>query len=185
MKALVIGGTGFLGGAIVEAVLNSGYSVDVLTRQELGSSQEGLRFITGDRYKALDLPQTYDFIFDTCGFEPEGIQNILKRINKDQLKKYVFISSVSVYSDYSTPKLSESTRLVGAKKEDLDLASGIPHSERTSAYSYGGSYGPLKRECEKILELELGCKAVLLRAGLLVGKGDYTDRFTWWVRRID
>ncbi len=51
MKALVIGGTGFLGGAIVEAALRGGFVVDVLTRQQLNSDNQFLNYICGDRYK--------------------------------------------------------------------------------------------------------------------------------------
>ena len=31
----------------------------------------------------------------------------------------------------------------------------------------------------------MGNRATALRIGLIVGAGDYTDRLTWWVRRID
>jgi 2'-hydroxyisoflavone reductase len=43
----------------------------------------------------------------------------------------------------------------------------------------------MKRACEIAAVERLGVCATALRVGLLVGAGDYTDRLTWWVRRID
>jgi 2'-hydroxyisoflavone reductase len=51
--------------------------------------------------------------------------------------------------------------------------------------AYADAYGALKRSAELAAEARLGEGALLLRVGLLVGAGDYMDRFPWWVRRID
>lgn len=186
MRVLVIGGTGFLGGAIAEAASQEGFFVDILTRQTKQSHQPNVRYITGDRYGYLgDLEESYDVIFDTCGFEPEAFSLLFKTVDVNALKKYVFISSTSVYDDYSTPKINENIELDGATEKDFSLVRRLPFSERTSAFSFADSYGNLKRECETHLVSTLGDKAVIFRAGLLVGVGDYTDRLTWWVRRID
>ena len=186
MRVLVIGGTGFLGGAITQAALNDGYDVDVLSRRQLKSVHPRLTYLIGDRYSSLPLlDKTYDFVFDTCAFEPEAIQVLLDNLELEQLSRYVFISSASVYEDYSFPRISEKEDLHGASSKDLELAQSLSVSERTSALSYGYSYGPLKRECEILLEKELGDKTTILRCGLLVGAGDYSDRLTWWVRRLD
>lgn len=185
MKALVMGGTGFLGGAITQAALRSGMTVDVLTRQVRESNEPNLRYVQGERYEPLAIDADYEFIFDTCAFEPEAFDQVLKVIDKQYLKKYVFISSASVYGDYSTPNITESAPVIDATTKDFELIASIPANERTSAMRFAESYGPLKRACEKALEAQLGGKAVSLRAGILVGAGDYTDRLTWWVRRID
>lgn len=187
MKALIVGGTGFLGSAITKNALLNGFEVNVLTRKNIASNDHKLTYIQGDRYDKHpgNVKRTYDVIFDTCGFEPNAISSVLDKIDTASLKKYVFISSASVYGDYSKPQLSEGVDLKGACEKDLETANSLPLSKRTSAMSFGDSYGPLKRECEILLTEILGDKAILLRSGLLVGAGDYTDRLTWWVRRVD
>ncbi|TBR37509.1 epimerase [Marinomonas agarivorans] len=186
MKVLVLGGTGFLGGAITQAALTKGFDVDVVTRQSKRSENPKLTYLLGDRYDDLSsLNHSYDLIFDTCAYETNAIKAVLARINLESLERYVFISSTSAYQEYHVPKLSEEKEVNGASQQDLDLANSLPNSKKTSAYSYGSSYGPLKRECEIFLEKSLGNKAIMLRSGLLVGAGDYSDRLTWWVRRVD
>ena len=186
MRALIVGGTGFLGGAITERVLSEGFDVDVLTRQSLVSEQPNLSYLKGDRYE--DFPKllhTYDYVFDTCAYEPKAIEFLLSRLDLESLKRYTFISTVSVYDEYSVPGISEDKAIKEASQTDLDLVRSLSNSKKTSAFYYGNSYGPLKRECEIILERKLKEKSIILRSGLLVGAGDYTDRLTWWVRRLD
>ena len=65
------------------------------------------------------------------------------------------------------------------------MARDLPSDRRASADDYGDAYGPLKREAELAALERLGERAFILRSGLLVGAGDYTDRLTYWVRRID
>lgn len=186
MRVLVLGGTGFLGGAITNAALEKGFDVDVVTRHSKKSLNPKLTYLLGDRYDDLSfLKRSYDFVFDTCAFEPHAIKVVIEKLDLESLKRYVFISSASVYEEYNEPKLSEENELPGASEKDLDLASSLPNSKKTSAFSFGDSYGPLKRECEILLEKSLGRRSIILRSGLLVGAGDYTDRLTWWVRRID
>jgi 2'-hydroxyisoflavone reductase len=186
MRALVIGGTGFLGGAITNRVLDEGFEVDVLTRQSLVSGHPRLSYLRGDRYKSFpDVLRNYDFVFDTCAFEPEALKSVVSHLDLECLKQYIFISSASVYEEYKVPGLSEEKDLKGASQSDYELVKSLPNTKKTSAFSYGDSYGRLKRECELFLERHLNEKAIILRSGLLVGAGDYTDRLTWWVRRLD
>ena len=46
------------------------------------------------------------------------------------------------------------------------------------------TYGPLKAECDRIVQMELGDAATIVRPSYIVGPGDSTDRFTYWVDRI-
>ncbi|MGI9492864.1 MAG: NAD-dependent epimerase/dehydratase family protein [Geminicoccaceae bacterium] len=187
MKSLVVGGTGFLGGAIAEAALEAGHDVTVLSRgrAQRALSQE-LRMLQGDRFGDLKVlaGERFDLVFDTCGYTPDAVEQLLQVVGS-KLKRYIFISSISVYCDYSKPHLSETDPVPTATNADFDVARTVSIEQRASAASYGRSYGPLKRACEIVAQDRLGDRAILLRAGLLVGKGDYTDRLTWWVRRID
>src|SRR4029453_13854665 len=48
----------------------------------------------------------------------------------------------------------------------------------------GESYGPLKALCEQAVEQALPGRTLVIRPGLIVGPHDYSDRFTYWVRRV-
>jgi 2'-hydroxyisoflavone reductase len=48
----------------------------------------------------------------------------------------------------------------------------------------GATYGALKALCEREVEARFPGRALQVRAGLIVGPHDPTDRFTWWVRRV-
>ena len=67
----------------------------------------------------------------------------------------------------------------------LEMARALPPEQRSSAASFAKAYGPLKRECELVALERLRERALIMRSGLLVGAGDYTDRLTSWVRRVD
>ena len=45
-------------------------------------------------------------------------------------------------------------------------------------------YGALKAACERVVEEVFADRSALVRAGLIVGPFDPTDRFTYWPRRI-
>lgn len=46
------------------------------------------------------------------------------------------------------------------------------------------TYGPLKAECDRIAREVLGSTCTVVRPSYIVGPGDTTDRFTYWVDRI-
>ena len=187
MKALVVGGTGFLGGAIVEAAMAAGCAVAVLSRGETARTlPQGVRVLQGDRHGDLAVltGERFDLVFDTCAYTPEAVERLLQVVGPG-LRRYLFVSSTSVYRDYSKAHLSETDPVPTATKADLDLARSLPPEQRSSAVALGQPYGPLKRACEIIAQEMLGEQAILLRSGLLVGAGDASDRLTWWVRRID
>lgn len=187
MKALVVGGTGFLGGAIVEAAVAAGCKVAVLSRGETARSlPEGVQVLQGDRHDDLAVltDERFDLVFDTCAYAPEAVERLLQVVGPG-LRRYLFVSSVSVYGDYSKPLLCETDPVPTAGEADYELARGLPAEQRSDAVAYAPSYGPLKRACEVVAQERLGERAILLRSGLLVGAGDTSDRLTWWVRRID
>ena len=187
MKSLVVGGTGFLGGAIAEAALGAGHDVAVLSRGKTRRAlSEGICVLRGDRHGELEVlaDARFDLVFDTCGYTPEVVEGLLDVVGAD-LRRYVFVSSISVYGDYSKPRLSEIDPAPTAGEADLEVARNLPAAQRTDAMAYGRSYGPLKRACEIAARERLGERAIVLRLGLLVGIGDDTDRLTWWLRRID
>jgi len=191
MNCLIVGGTGFLGGAIADAAVAAGHDVTVLSRGQtargtLQDSLSNVETIHADRYGGLSelKGRTFEWIFDSCAYTPDAVSKLLNAAG-NELKRYVFISSISVYGSFIKRGITEADAAPYATSEDFAIASRVPDAKRTSAFSYGSSYGPLKRASEITAQEQLGDRATALRVGLLAGAGDYTDRLTWWVRRID
>jgi 2'-hydroxyisoflavone reductase len=186
LDLLVIGGGVFLGRAVVEAALRDGHRVTVFNRgRSSPAPQAGVEHLVGDRCADLAAlrGRRWDAVVDTCAFTPDVAASLLDVI-EGSIGRYVFVSSISAYADFSRPP-DEDSPTRSASGEELAMARSIPDERRGNASSYGKAYGPLKRSCEEMAEGRLGDRAIVVRAGVLVGPGDYTDRFTYWVRRID
>ena len=64
--------------------------------------------IRGDRERDLDqLTGTWDAVIDTCGYFPRIVRLSAEAL-KDKVERYVFISSISVYSAFSKIGINES-----------------------------------------------------------------------------
>ncbi len=173
MKLLIIGGTGFLGRHIVQAALASGHEVTLFNRgytdPDLFLDIESLR---GDRNENLSLLQGryWDAVIDTCGRLPRQVRR-LATLLADTAGHYTFISSVSVYADFSRPGIDEHypvAQLEGASPEEF-----TPEA-----------YGALKALCEQEAEAAMPGRVLNVRPGLIVGPYDTTDRFTYWPHRV-
>ncbi len=172
MKLLILGGTRFLGRHLVDSALARGHEVMLFNR---GKSNPDLfpqvQTIHGDRETDLDqlAGHRWDAVIDTCGYVPRIV-----RLSADALKasvsQYVFISSISVYADFSRIGIDENDA-VGALREETEEITGE-------------SYGPLKALCEQAVQDVFGARALIVRPGLIVGPHDPTDRFTYWPVRI-
>jgi 2'-hydroxyisoflavone reductase len=188
MNVLVVGGTGFLGGAVADAALKAGHRVAIFTRGQTVNPAVGAGFetIVGDRHSDLSAlrGRSFDLVVDTCAFAPDAVAGLLDALSPN-IGRYALVTSASVYADFAKPGLTEQAPTSRAAPEQLELARSLPPERRSSAASYGTAYGPLKRECELVALERLGDRSLILRSGLLVGAGDYTDRLTYWVRRAD
>ena len=173
MKLLVIGGTKFLGRAIAAEALARGHELTLFNRGEtnpgLFSGAEELR---GDRNKDLSALErrTWDAVIDPSGYTPAAVRATAEALRDSG--RYVFVSSVSVYADFSRGPTEESP---------LAELGDLPVDELSSDYS---NYGPLKALAEEEARRVFGDRALVLRPGLIVGPNDPTGRFTYWARRL-
>lgn len=186
MRVLVVGGTGFLGGAVTAAALSAGHEVSVFTRGKAENMSPGVSALVGDRNSDLSAlrGKRFDLVIDTCAYTPRSVSLLLDAL-ADDIGRYALVSSSSVYPDCSEPGVDEQGLAPSANAEQLALADAVQLDKQSDAASYGEAYGPLKRSAEEVAIALLGERALILRSGLLVGAGDYTDRMTWWVRRVD
>lgn len=173
MEILVLGGTRFVGRAIVEVAAAREHSVTLFHRGRSGADLfPDLEHVIGDRDGGLDAlaGRRFDAVIDTCGYVPRIVRASCEAL-RDATDHYAFISTLSVYADKSAPGQDESSTL--ATLED-------PTVETIDAATYGG----LKVLCEEVVEEVFGARAFLPRPGVLVGPHDPTDRFTSWPVRI-
>ncbi|UCC53868.1 MAG: NAD-dependent epimerase/dehydratase family protein [Anaerolineaceae bacterium] len=173
MKLLILGGTRFLGRAIVAAALARGHRVTLFNRgQSNPELYSELELLQGDRDGGLDVlrDRRWDAVIDTCGYVPRPVRDSAKLL-ADVVDHYTFISTISVYAEPVKPGTDEDSAL--AHIEDSSV-------EEVTAETYG----PLKVLCEQAVDEEMNGRALLVRAGLLVGPFDQSDRFTYWPYRV-
>jgi 2'-hydroxyisoflavone reductase len=171
MKLLVLGGTKFLGRHAVAAALAARHEVTIFTRGQTNPELfPEVEHLTGNRDGELDAlrGRAFDGVVDTSGYVPRIVRQSAELL-RDRVSRYVFVSSISVYADFSQP-VTESTAVA-------ELAD--PTSEAVME-----DYGALKAACERVIEETYGDRSARVRAGLIVGPYDPTDRFTYWPRRI-
>jgi 2'-hydroxyisoflavone reductase len=171
VKLLVLGGTKFLGRHAVDAALAGGHEVTIFTRGQTNPELfPEVEHLQGDRDGDLAALEgrTWDGVVDTSGYVPRVVRQSAALL-RDTVDRYVFVSSISVYDDFSRP-IDESTAVAQL---------GDPATEEITEH-----YGALKAACETVIEEVFGDRAANVRAGLIVGPYDPTDRFTYWPRRI-
>ena len=171
MKALVLGGTVFLGRHIVDALVAGGHEVTLFNR---GQSNPGLfpqlETILGDRTKDLSplADRRWDAVIDVAAYFPRVVRDSATLIDAGH---YTFISTISVFADFNKHGIDEDGPLAGVddpEREDLG----------------DNRYGGLKALCEEEAVRAHEGAALIIRPGLIVGPHDPTDRFTYWPARV-
>jgi 2'-hydroxyisoflavone reductase len=173
MNILIIGGTRFLGKALVEAAARRGHTITLFNRGQ--SNPEWFPNITkihGDRNQDLSAlaGARWDAVIDTSAYFPRQVRSLLDVIG-GKIGHYTFVSSISVYADFSLPGLSEDSAVATIADPGIEEVNGE-------------TYGALKALCEQTAENTFPGGVLSLRPGLIVGPFDPTDRFTYWPVRI-
>ncbi len=172
MRLLVLGGTRFVGRALVEAALAGGHVVSLFHRGQTGAELfPQAEHLTGDRDGALDALQArvWDACVDVSGYLPRIVRDSAQLL-RDAVGRYVFVSSISAYANLAVPGLTESSPLA-----ELD--------DPTVEEIDGRTYGALKALCERVVEDVFGERSALVRPGIVAGPHDPTGRFTYWAVR--
>jgi 2'-hydroxyisoflavone reductase len=187
-RLLVLGGTRFLGPAIVDHALAQGWQVTLYNR---GISNPelypDLDKRVGDRdtgdYSALDQGE-WDVVVDTSCYVPQHARAAATAL-KDKVGHYVLISTISVYD-----ALNGGASPSGPIDEDTQLSTmdnEVAESFMTIGSAFEGGmnfYGPLKALCERAVEAVMPGRTTSLRPGVIAGPDDPSDRFTYWVARV-
>ncbi len=173
MRILVLGGTSFVGRAVVQEALDSGAEVTLFNRGRSGADLfPDARRRVGDRdtgdYASL-RGGDWDAVVDVSAYVARHVGQVMDILG-DRVGRYVFISSHAVYvQDGVAPGSDESTPL----REPLHDADVLTND----------TYGPCKVACEDEVLARYGQRATIVRPGKVAGPYDSQETFTYWVRR--
>ncbi|TDD52369.1 reductase [Nonomuraea terrae] len=169
MRVLVLGGTEFVGRAVVEEARAMGWQVTTFNR---GSHKPpaGVTALRGDRslpggLAALEHGE-WDVVVDTWSWAPSAVRDSAALL-ADRAGHYVYVSSRSVYADGAGFGADESAPVVAASPDDGD-----------------GDYAKNKAGAELGAVAAFGGRALLARAGLVLGPYENIGRLPWWLNRI-
>jgi 2'-hydroxyisoflavone reductase len=168
MRILVLGGTVFLSRAVAAEAVARGHEVTCAARGRSGSVPDGARLVEVDRTQALPDLGPQDAVVDVARL-PSWVR---AGVAAYPGAHWVFVSTVSVYADESTPGGRPGTLpLLEAQPEDGDPAESPQ------------AYGAMKVACEQLVQAG-AASATIVRPGLIVGPEDPTGRFSYWPHRL-
>lgn len=180
LRFLILGGTGFIGPAQVEYALARGHTVTLFNR---GRTNPGLfpdvEKLIGDRnardgYAALAGDRRWDVVIDNPTTLPRWVSGAADAL-AGRTGHYLFVSTISVFRDYSAPGIDEDGPLHAPGNPLAEAMGQAPDTQ----------YGPLKVRSELIAKERFGANVTIVRPGLIVGPGDLSDRFSYWPVRIE
>ncbi|MFF9766380.1 NAD-dependent epimerase/dehydratase family protein [Streptomyces sp. NPDC014636] len=172
MRLLVLGGTEFVGRAVVEAALGRGWEVTVFHRGR-HRPPPGVRSLHGDRTAPGGLAALaadggeWDAVADTWSAAPRAVHEAA-RLLRGRAGRYAYVSSRSVYA-WPWPR---------GGAQDAALVEGAADAEATD-------YARDKRGGELAAVGAFGAaRSLLVRAGLILGPYENVGRLPWWLTRI-
>lgn len=165
-RILILGGTGWLGTVLARCLVASGHAVTCLARGEAGSVPPGVTFVRADRR----APGAYDAVAATpwdrvveLAYESPLVEGTLDALAATA-RHWTLVSTVSVYEGNDVPGADEDAPLVTPTDPE--------------------NYAHAKAAAEQRTREAVGEGLLLARPGLIVGPGDPSDRFSYWVARM-
>jgi nucleoside-diphosphate-sugar epimerase len=167
---LVLGGSGFVGPAVVREGLARGFAVTTFHRSATGPTHPDVHTIRGDRLDPASLAplraSNWDLVVDTWSAAPRAVRDSARALS-ERAARYLYISSESVYRPPPPRRADEASPTV----------EGDPNAEATA-------YAEDKRGGEVAVEQAFGDRALLARSGLILGPYEDVGRLTWWLGRM-
>ncbi|WP_062353344.1 NAD-dependent epimerase/dehydratase family protein [Herbidospora yilanensis] len=173
MRILVIGGSVFLGRAVVEEALARGHDVTMFNRGVSRADRPDVESVHGDRENHDHLVRLvdgreWDAVVDVCGYTPAKVLDGVRVLN-GHASHYTFISSISAYKGFPGE--------IGVNEESEQFP-GDPEATE-------GDYGPLKSGCELAVSENFEGGTLIVQPGLILGPHENVGRLPWWLTRIE
>ncbi len=174
MRVLVLGGTIFVGRHVVETALARGDDVTIFHRgRHAAAVHPDVERLVGDRDGDLSAfaGREWDAVVDTSGYFPRHVRASAEAL-AGRVGHYAFVSTGSVYADHSRGRTMEEAPV-------HEVPEGAPEELSTPEL-----YGGFKALAERAAEAALPGRVLNVRAGIVAGPYDPTNRFTYWVTRL-
>ncbi|MFH8369458.1 NAD-dependent epimerase/dehydratase family protein [Streptomyces sp. NPDC018031] len=169
MRLLMLGGTEFVGRSATEEALARGWEVTVFHRGR-HAPPAGAAALHGDRTTGAGLRAlaegSWDVVVDTWSGDPGAVRDAARALD-GRVGRYVYVSSRSVYRYPAPAGLDEDGPLVDPPAPGGEVA-----------------YPEAKLGGELAATEVFGDRALLARAGLIIGPGENIGRLPWWLSRI-
>ncbi|QYX80628.1 NAD-dependent epimerase/dehydratase family protein [Streptomyces akebiae] len=181
MRLLILGGTEFVGRAVVESARARGWEVTVFHRGR-HAPPAGVRSLLGDRTAPDGLAALveavstgsgsggggWDVVVDTWSAAPRAVRDAA-RLLADRVERHVYVSSCSVYAWPPAAGYDERAPLVegaSADAEQTDYARDKRGGELAAVEAFGAD------------------RSLLVRSGLILGPYENIGRLPWWLNRV-
>ena len=167
MELLVLGGTRFVGRAVVLDALARGWTVTALNRGVSGPLPASVGQLTADRTDPTTLARalagrSFDLAVDTWSGTPDVVQTAADLL-AGRVGRLGYVSSISVYTEGRPPGGDESWPTVETTPE----VTGYPADKR------GG----------ELAAAQAFPDAILARPGMILGPWENIGRLPWWLDR--
>jgi 2'-hydroxyisoflavone reductase len=170
-RLLVLGGSSFVGRALVEDGVRRGWDVTTFNRGKHGWAHPAVERLRGDRLEPADLAplaaRDWDVVADTWAGAPRAARDSAAAL-ADRAGRYLYVSSGSVYAP--PPPIDGD--------EDAPTVEASPDAD-------SGDYAADKRGSELAIAQAFGDRAVFARAGLILGPHEDVGRLPAWLLRMD
>ena len=167
MRLLILGGTEFAGRALVDEGLARDWDVTVFNRGTR-PPPPGVTALRGDRRDPATLvfDGEWDIVADTWSWEASAVRDSANAL-AGRAEHYAYISSRSVYRDPVPAGADEGAPLVEASPDAGPT--GYPQDKAGGELAASAAFAE---------------RALLVRAGLVLGPWENIGRLPWWLARI-
>lgn len=206
MRALVLGGSSFVGGRLVRRLLADGDEVTTLNRGRSGVAPAGVQTLTADRRDIESMKRAlagteWDAVYDVSGYvmatDAENFSGLVDLLD-GTVGRYVYVSSVMAYEQSGLFPWTEDfaqrdeppTTYGGFKvfAENLLLerhrTTGLPATIARPAAIYGPGNNIFDMEPAMFLRLRNQLPVLLPHGGLVTGSFGHVDDFVGTLRAM-
>ena len=173
LKLLILGGTNYLGPAIVEAALAEGHEITLFNRGKTNPNLfprveklRGDRSLASENLSALENQRRWDYVIDTWPADPRMVERTTKLL-KNRVRGYAFTSSIAVYADKTKPGITEEAPL-----------------HQVAEFEQGMSYYQSKVLCEEVVRKSFPHNHLITRPPGIHGKRDESWTLVYWLWRV-
>jgi 2'-hydroxyisoflavone reductase len=167
LTVLIIG-AGFVAAQVAEVAQRHGHAVTQVSRTSRGNKQ----ILLGEDKNELAISegQRWDAVIDTSAHVPVDVTRLPPAVISGA-EYYLMLSSTSVYAKLDKPGIDENAPVQKTSEPDAQKATDATASA-------------LQALSEAALQKAMPGRVCVLRAGLIVGPGDPSGRFTYWPVRV-